>query len=76
MKELLLQIAKTLVDNPDQVSVFELLGDRTMVLELKVAQVDIGKVVGKQGRTAQALRTIMSAAAMKSGKRLVLEIIE
>lgn len=76
MKELIEYIAKALVDNPDQVSVSEVSGDQTSVLELKVAKDDLGKVIGKQGRSARAMRTILSAASTKLKKRTVLEIIE
>ncbi len=76
MKELLEMIAKVLVDNPDQVQVTEVEGEQTTVLELRVAQVDLGKVIGKQGRTARAIRTILGAAGMKMHKRFVLEILE
>jgi hypothetical protein len=76
MKELVEFIAQSLVDHPDQVSVEEIEGDQTSVLELKVAKDDLGKIIGKQGRTARALRTLLSAASAKSNKRSVLEIIE
>ena len=76
MKELIEHIAKALVDEPDQVEVTEVEGEQTSVLELKVAKEDIGKVIGKQGRTARSMRIILSAASMKMGKRTVLEIIE
>ena len=76
MKELMLFIAKALVDNPDNVEVSEVLGEQTTVIELKVSKEDIGKVIGKQGKTARALRTILSAASAKVNKRGVLEIIE
>jgi len=76
MKELLELIATALVDNPDEVSVSEVGGEQTTILELKVAQEDLGKVIGKQGRTARAIRTILSAAGMKLRKRFHLEIIE
>lgn len=76
MKELLEMIAKVLVDNPDQVQVTEVEGEQTTVLELRVAQSDLGKVIGKQGRTARAVRTILGAAGMKMKKRFVLEILE
>ncbi|TES93162.1 MAG: KH domain-containing protein [Desulfobacteraceae bacterium] len=76
MKELIKYIAKALVDNPEQVEVSEVEGNRTSVLELKVAKEDLGKVIGKQGRTARAMRTILSAASAKLKKRSVLEIIE
>jgi predicted RNA-binding protein YlqC (UPF0109 family) len=76
MKELISYIAKALVDNPEQVSVTEVEGNQTSVLELKVAKEDLGKVIGKQGRTARAMRTILSAASAKIKKRTVLEILE
>ena len=76
MKDLIEYIAKALVDHPDQVSVEEVEGNQTSVLELKVAKEDLGKVIGKQGRTARAMRTILSAASAKIKKRTVLEIIE
>jgi uncharacterized protein len=76
MKELITYIAQALVDSPDQVSVTEIAGNQTSVLELKVAKEDLGKVIGKQGRTARAMRTILSAASAKVKKRSVLEIIE
>jgi hypothetical protein len=74
--ELVCYIAKSLVDNPDQVEVREVLGEQTTVLELKVAPDDLGKIIGKQGRTAKAIRTILGAAAAKAKKRAVLEILE
>jgi hypothetical protein len=76
MKELIKFIAESLVDNPDQVAVSEILGEQTSVIELRVAKEDLGKVIGKQGRTAKAMRTILSAASTKIRKRAVLEIIE
>jgi hypothetical protein len=76
MKDLINNIAQALVDHPEQVSVSEVTGDQTSVLELKVAKEDIGKVIGKQGRTARAMRTILSAASAKIKKRTVLEIVE
>lgn len=76
MKDLILMIAKALVDLPDQVDVEEVVGEQTTVIELKVAKEDLGKVIGKQGRTAQAMRTILNAASTKLKKRSVLEIIE
>ena len=76
MRDLIFYIAKALVDQPDQVSVEEVEGNQTSVLELKVAKEDLGKVIGKQGRTARAMRTILSAASAKIRKRTVLEIIE
>lgn len=76
MRELVENIAKALVDHPEQVSVTEVEGEQTTVLELRVAQPDLGKVIGKQGRTARAIRTILGAAGMKLRKRFVLEILE
>jgi predicted RNA-binding protein YlqC (UPF0109 family) len=76
MKELIEQIAKALVDSPDEVSVAAVEGEQTTVLELRVAQTDLGKVIGKQGRTARSIRTILSAAGMKLKKRFTLEILE
>jgi len=76
LKEMVECVEKRLVDNPEQVQVTETEGERTIVIELKVAPSDLGKVIGKQGRTAKALRTLLSAAATKMGKRAVLEIIE
>ena len=76
MRELVEEITKALVDSPEQVSVTEVEGEQTTVLELRVAQPDLGKVIGKQGRTARAIRTILGAAGMKLRKRFVLEILE
>ena len=76
MKQLVEDIAKALVDEPEQVSVREVEGEQVTVLELKVAAGDLGKVIGKQGRTARAMRTILSAASTKIRKRAVLEILE
>jgi hypothetical protein len=76
LKELIEFMARALVDNPDQVSVCEIEGEQTSVLELRVAKEDLGKVIGKQGRTARAMRLILSAASTKIRKRSVLEIIE
>ena len=76
MKDLVLIMAQALVDQPDEVEVKEVEGDRTTVLELTVAKDDLGKVIGKQGKTARALRTILNATATKLKKRAVLEIIE
>jgi len=76
MKELIAFIAKALVDNPDQVEVREVEGEQSSVMELRVAKEDLGKVIGKQGRTARAMRTILSAASTKLHKRAVLDIIE
>ena len=76
MKDLITFIAKALVDKPDEVAVSEIEGEQTSVIELKVANDDLGKVIGKQGRTARAMRTILSAASTKVRKRSVLEILE
>ncbi|SFM45242.1 KH domain-containing protein [Thermodesulforhabdus norvegica] len=76
LKELVEQMAKALVDHPERVQVSEIEGEQTSVIELKVAKEDLGKVIGKQGRTARAMRTILSAASTKLNKRAVLEIIE
>jgi predicted RNA-binding protein YlqC (UPF0109 family) len=76
MKGLIKEIVQALVDQPDQVSVSEIVGENTNVLELKVAKSDMGKVIGKHGRNAQALRTILNAAAGKTRRRYVLEIVE
>ncbi|HXH10491.1 MAG TPA: KH domain-containing protein [Alphaproteobacteria bacterium] len=76
MKELVRAIAQALVDKPDEVEVREIEGEKTTVLELKVADSDLGKVIGRQGRTAHAMRTIVNAAATKLKKRAVLEILE
>ena len=76
MKELIEYIAKSLVDNPSEVIVYEVDGEKTIVIELKVAQEDLGKVIGKEGRTARAMRTILNAASTKLRKRSVLEILE
>lgn len=76
MKDLIKMIAEALVDQPEQVSVIEMGGKHTSVLELRVAKVDIGKVIGKRGRNASAMRTIISAVAAKEKKRTLLEIVE
>ncbi len=76
LKGLIEFIAKALVDNPDQVHVSEIEGEQTSVIELKVAKEDLGKVIGKQGRTARAMRTILAASSTKNRKRSVLEILE
>jgi predicted RNA-binding protein YlqC (UPF0109 family) len=76
MKELVEVIAKALVDNPDQVQVNSIEGQQVTVLELKVHPIDLGKVIGRQGRTAKSIRTILGAAGMKLKKRVTLEIIE
>ena len=76
MKELITYIAQALVDNPEQVSVTEVEGGQTLIMELRVAKEDMGKIIGKHGRTAQASRTLLSAASGKAKKRIVLEILE
>jgi uncharacterized protein len=76
MKELIKYIAQSLVDDPEQVDVQEIKAQQTLVLELRVAKEDLGKVIGKKGRTAQAMRTILSCASAKEQKRVILEIVE
>ena len=76
MKELILVMARALVDKPDEVEIKEIQGDVTTILELKVAKEDLGKVIGKQGKTAHAMRSILNATATKLKKRAVLEIVE
>ena len=76
MKELIKYIAQALVDNPELVEVSEVEGNQTSVLELKVAKEDLGKIIGKQGRTAKSIRLILGAASAKMHKRTVLEIVE
>lgn len=76
LKDLIEYVSKALVDMPDRVEVNEIAGEQTTVIELKVDKSDLGKVIGKQGRTARALRTILNAASTKLRKRSVLEIIE
>ena len=76
MQDLIEYIAQALVDHPDQVSVRTLEGNQTSVLELKVAKQDVGKVIGKQGRTAQSMRVLLNAVSSKLNKRFVLEILE
>lgn len=76
LKDLVEFMAKSLVDLPDDVEVTEVLGEQTTVVELKVAKTDLGKVIGKQGRTARSMRTILNAASTKLNKRSVLEIVE
>ncbi|MDY6933112.1 MAG: KH domain-containing protein [Spirochaetota bacterium] len=75
-KELVEYLVKSLVDHPEEVMVKEVEGEKSTILELKVAKDDIGKVIGKHGRIAKAIRTILNASATKSGKRVVLEIID
>jgi len=76
MKQLIEDIAKALVDIPDEVAINVIDGEQTTVLELKVAPTDLGKVIGKQGRTARSIRTILGAAGMKLNRRFTLEILE
>lgn len=76
MRNLVECMAKALVDNPDAVSVNEVQGERTTIFELRVANTDLGKVIGKEGKTARSMRTILSAAGTKLGKRCSLEILE
>jgi len=76
MKELVQFLARHLVNNPDQVEVKETQGDTASVLELKVAKEDLGRIIGKQGRTAKSIRTILNAAASRTNRKVVLEIIE
>jgi len=76
MKDLVEKMARALVDKPEEVVVNEIDGEKTTIYELKVASIDLGKVIGKQGKTARATRTILSASGTKIGKRCVLEILE
>jgi predicted RNA-binding protein YlqC (UPF0109 family) len=76
MKELVQYLAKSLVSNPDAVEVKETEGETASVLELKVAKEDLGRIIGKQGRTAKSLRTILNAAASRTNRKIVLEIVE
>lgn len=76
MRELVEFIAKSLVDHPDKVEVNEIEGSQSIIIELKVADEDMGKVIGKQGRIAKAIRTVVKAAAIKDNKRVVVEIIQ
>ena len=76
MKQLVETVCKSLVDNPDAVKVTQIDGEQTTILELRVDQSDLGKVIGKQGRTARAIRTILAASGMKQRRRFNLEIIE
>lgn len=76
MKDLIISIAKALVDHPEQVEVLEVEGEQILVLELKVAKEDIGKIIGKQGKMANAIRSILNAASAKAKKRTIMEIIE
>ncbi len=76
LKTLVEYIAKSLVDHPDHVDVNEIEGEKTTILELRVAEDDLGKIIGRHGRTAKAMRTVINAAATKEQKRAVLEILE
>jgi hypothetical protein len=76
MKDFLIKIVKSLVDNPEQVQVNEIEGSQTVVLELSVAKSDMGMIIGKQGKMANALRSLLNAASGKAGKRYMLEIVE
>ena len=76
LKELIGTMVKSLVDNPENVDIKEVSGDQTTVFELRVASEDLGKVIGKQGRTAKAMRTLLTAAATKQQKRAILEIVD
>ena len=75
-KELVYYIARSLVDNPDKVEVYEIEGEKSTILELKVTREDMGKIIGKHGRIARAIRAIINVPAVKSGKRVVLEILD
>lgn len=76
MKELITYIARALVDDPEQVDVTELEGENTSIYELRVAKEDLGKVIGRRGRTARAMRTILNCSTVKNGRKAVLEIVE
>ena len=76
MKDMIKRIVQSLVDNPEQVEVSEIESDHTLILEIRMAKADIGKVIGKKGRIAQAIRTILMAASGKAKKRIIFEIIE
>ena len=76
MKDLIMHLAKELVDKPEEVVVTEIKGQQSSVIELKVAKEDMGKIIGKKGRNVQAMRTILNAASIKTGKRCVLELME
>jgi predicted RNA-binding protein YlqC (UPF0109 family) len=76
VKDLVMEIAKALVDIPEEVTVHEIAGEQVTVLELRVAPTDLGKVIGKQGRTARSIRTLLGAAGMKLNRRFTLEILE
>ncbi len=76
MKDLIMHLAKELVDKPEEVVVTEIEGQQSSVIQLKVAKEDMGKIIGKKGKNVQAMRTILAAAAVKTGKRYVLELME
>ena len=76
LKELIEYMARALVDQPDKVAIKEIAGEKTLIYELRVGEGDLGKIIGKEGRTAKAMRSIIAAAAMKQGKRAQLEILE
>ena len=76
MKELIKHIVQALVDHPEQVAILEVEGKQITVLEVKVAKEDLGKIIGKQGRNAKAIRTVLNAASSKANKRTIMEIIE
>jgi len=76
LRDLVEQIARALVDNPEEVDVREVEGERSIILELRVAQEDMGKVIGKEGRIAKAIRTVVGAAAVKEDKKVMVEIIQ
>ena len=76
MKDLIMHLAKELVDKPEEVVVTEIKGQQSSVIELKVAKEDMGKIIGKKGKNVQALRTILNGASIKTGKRYVLELME
>ena len=76
MKELVAYLAKSLVNNPDEVEVSEIQGETAAILELRVAKEDLGRIIGKQGRTAKSIRTLLNAAASRTNRKVVLEIVE
>jgi predicted RNA-binding protein YlqC (UPF0109 family) len=76
MKELVTYLAKALVNNPDEVEVSEIQGETAAILELRVAKEDLGRIIGKQGRTAKSIRTLINAAASRTNRKVVLEIVE
>jgi hypothetical protein len=76
MKELVTYLAKALVSNPDEVEVSEIQGETAAILELRVAKEDLGRIIGKQGRTAKSIRTLINAAASRTNRKVVLEIVE